>query len=473
MNPDAPRATAPKPTAPQRAAPKPAATASSLTVWQAAKEAIVPVVAYWACVLFAFAAFSAAVALSNGAGAEDIVILASLAFATFVGVAIGQALAFLRVRTWIVLSFGAICWIASIGFGVALSSMIGEAGAIVALVLFLLPIALSGGLWSLETHRALWATWLPLLYATSSVIIWSEARGTDAAWFAGDKWAIWDIVTVAVLGAVVLLVLVFLVARETHRLALWRRGPTAPLAPTLREQGAARPRLTLLSAVLLFGLAGALTVATAVVSPYLWRTGPGDRDGDGGDGQEQSQGQGDGQEEAPDEGENETMQKIGRAMKELAEQAVEAGQKAGGAVCSMLTLVLLAFLGTLVAWRPLKRLFLLRHLKDPFWSVPATTRIEQGWRLVEIALGDAGVHPRPGEDAAGLARRARPVLAKLSPVEVHGLEDAAEVADRVRFGLGVGPEDLEVMGRFSAWAIDTVWERLGDREQVRCMYRAL
>ena len=76
-------------------------------------------------------------------------------------------------------------------------------------------------------------------------------------------------------------------------------------------------------------------------------------------------------------------------------------------------------------------------------------------------------------DAAGLARRAAPVLAKLSPVEVHGLEDAAEIADRVRFGLGVGDKDVEVMQRFAAWAIDTVWERLGDGEQVRCMYREL
>jgi hypothetical protein len=120
-----------------------------------------------------------------------------------------------------------------------------------------------------------------------------------------------------------------------------------------------------------------------------------------------------------------------------------------------------------------KRLILLRHLRHPLWEVTATTRIENGWRLVEIALGDAGMFPIPGEDASGLARRAAPTLQKLSPVEVHGLPEAAEAMDRVRFGLGITPHDLEVMQRFSAWAIDTVWERLSDKEQLRCMYRGL
>ncbi|MFN7147569.1 MAG: hypothetical protein ACK4YP_27625, partial [Myxococcota bacterium] len=338
--------------------------------------------------------------------------------------------------------------------------------------LWLFPIALTGGLWSLETHRALWSAWLPLLFATSAVIIWAENTGQVGAWFAGDKWALWDIVSGGVLAVTIGLLLVFLVTRETHRLALWRRGPTAPLAPTLKEKGAARPRLTILSLLLLLAMAGGLAVMTALVSPYLWRTGdPGDRE---------SEYTYDAPAEAPakpppseEPGESEFLKRLGEQLSRMAEKATEAGSRAAGSICAMLTLLLLALIGLLLGYRPLKRLFLLRHLRDPYWDIPPTTRIENGWRLVEIALGDAGVHPRPGEDAAGLARRAAPVLARLSPVEVHGLEDAAEVADRVRFGLGVGPEDVEVMQRFSAWAIDTVWERLGDKEQIRCLYREL
>ncbi|HNH50083.1 MAG TPA: hypothetical protein PKY30_23800, partial [Myxococcota bacterium] len=104
---------------------------------------------------------------------------------------------------------------------------------------------------------------------------------------------------------------------------------------------------------------------------------------------------------------------------------------------------------------------------------PCSTRVEQGWRMVEIALGDVGVEPLPGEDASGLARRALPVLQQYSAVEVHGMAEAAAAADRVRFGLGVTPADVDTMERFSAWTLDTIWERLSEREQLKAMYRAL
>lgn len=451
---------------------RPHATASSLSVWQAMKEAAVPVLAYHACALVAYLSFTAASLVSSGIDGGAILLLIGLAVTVFTGILAGQVLAFLRVRTWIVLLLGAGCWLASFAMAMAGVAGLGTFGAIVALALWLFPIALSGGLWSLETHRALWSSWLPLLFATAAVLIWTESRGTVAAWFEGEKWAVWDIVSVAMLGTTVALLLLYLVTRETHRLALWRRGPTAPLAPSLREKGAARPRLTVLSVVLLGAMALFLTVGTALVAPYLWRTGePGDREGEGyGEPTEQT---GEAPQEQPPEEESELMRRIREGLQKMGEKAAEAGQKAASTICTLLTLLLLAILGLLIGYRPLKRLFLVRHLKEPLWSVPPTTRIEQGWRLVEIAMGDAGVFPRAGEDAAGLARRAAPVLAQLSPVEVHGLEDAAEVADRVRFGLGVGPEDLEVMQRFSGWAIDTVWERLSDADQVRCLYRNL
>lgn len=443
------------------------ATASSLSVWQAMREAAVPVLAYHLCCLFAFLAFSGAVMLSSGGDLVSVVILLALGVTNFTGIVVGQILAFLRVRTWIIVLFGAACWAGSIAFLAVGAAGLGEIGAVIALALWLFPIALTGGLWSLETHRALWSSWVPLLYATAAVITWSEYRGTVANWFAGDKWALWDIVSVGILGATVALLLLYLTSRETHRLALWRRGPTAPLAPSVVEQGASRPRLTFFSMVLLIGMAAVLTVATAIVSPYLWRTGDeGDREGQGPT-EEPAEA------EPSEPADSEFLRKMGEAIKEMGEQLVEAGSKSASSICTLLTLLLLGIIGVLIAYRPLKRLFLIRHLKDPFWTVPATTRIEQGWRLVEIAMGDAGVYPNPGEDAAGLARRAAPILRRLSPVEVHGLEDCAEVTDRVRFGLGVGPDDVEVMQRFSGWAIDTVWERLGDREQIRCMYRGI
>lgn len=444
---------------------------SSMTIWGQLREAAIPVAAYWALLLFCYGCFVFAVVVSQvqggGVGGDDVLMLVVIAAVCLGGAAVGQIMAFVRVRTWIVVAFGAVCW--TLGFGAIAAA--GEVGAILFLVLFLLPFALTGGLWSLETHRGLWATWLPLLLSVGATIGWIEnVTGGDEAWHAGNKAAIWDPVSFVFLGGSVLLTLVYLVTRETHRLQLWRRGPTAPLAPTLKEQGAARPRLTVFGCGALFVLAAGLTVATAIVAPYFWRTGPGD-DGDDGGGEPTEQPAEEPYE--PTEGESELMRRIGEAIEQIAQSAQQAGEQAGSALCTMLTIALLGLLGILIAWRPLRRLTLIRHLKDPLWQVPATQRIEHGWHLVEIALGDAGVHPHPGEDARGLARRARPVLEKLSPVEVHGLEDAAEVADRVRFGLGVHPADLDVMQRFSAWAMDTVWERLDDLQQLRCMYRGL
>jgi hypothetical protein len=437
-------------------------TESSLGLWGQLKEAIVPVAAYWLATIFGFSAFALVILLKEGGGLDDIIILGAFAISTFAGVAIGQFLAFLRVRTWLLLSLGGIMWVFwfTVGVGLASAGGGGVVGALMFCGLFLLPIALTGGLWSLETNRALWSTWLPLLYATGAVIVWAEATGLDEEWFAGNKWRIWDLVNLGVLGGSVALTLLFLVARETHRLALWRRGPMAPLMPSIEEKGAARPRVTFFGMLALAGLALALTIATAVVSPYLWRTGPGDREGETVEAPEEEE-----EYPPPEEGDGK--------LAEMLQKMAEAAKEAGAAVCTMLTVAFLAMLGMMIAWRPLRRLFTVRHLKDPYWEVPATTRVEQSWRLVEIALGDAGVHPLPGEDAAGLARRAGPVLRQLSPVEVHGMEDAAEVADRVRFGLGVSPKDVEVIERFARWAYDTVWERLGDGGQVRGMHRGI
>jgi hypothetical protein len=237
----------------------------------------------------------------------------------------------------------------------------------------------------------------------------------------------------------------------------------------VEERGVARPRLNILGFVVLFLLTCIVGCASAVVAPYLWRTGP-----------PECQGEHCLDESAPEQGDGDPQPDYEKPDFDLPPQVVEmlkkvgqAAQDTAGTICTLLALGLLALIGALLAYRPVKRLLVVKHLREPFWATPPTQRIEHGWRLVEIALGDAGVHPIPGEDAAGLARRAAPVLAKLSPVEVHGMEDAAAVADRVRFGLGVSAGDVDVMERFSRWVFDTVWERLDDGAQVSAMYRGI
>ncbi len=448
----------------------------SMTLWQGLKEAAVPVIAYQVVTIFTMTLFFASLfLLSPDVGGA--VMLAGIGAVVVLGVFIGQALALLRVRTWILLVFGGICWAMMGVMSAAMCAGSPVVGVFLFIILLFLPLAMTGGLWSLETNRALWSTWLPLVFTTGTILVWASKSGGVDRWESGAKWAVWDLLSLPALGATITMLLFYLVTRETHRLALWRRGPEAPMTPTMKERGATRPRLSFLGVLLVAGFSVVLTGATAAVAPYLWRTGP--QDGEGGS---QSQ-QGDesqskqSKRQKPEKGQGEQQQgeseDWGERAQEAGEKMVEAAKQAGGVMCPLATAMLLFALLIAAFWRPVRRTLTVRHLREPLWQVPATTRIENGWRLVEIALGDVGIFPRPGEDAAGLARRAAPALRKLSPVEVHGLEEAAEVADRIRFGLWVGPEDAATMRRFAAWALDTVWERLSQTQQLRNLYREL
>lgn len=437
---------------------------SSLSFWAQLRELALPVSLFWLAQIFSFACFSAAVLVSDGPDLKTLLLLGFLALIAVVGCGLGQAAALARLRTWTALLIGGGIFTIGIALDVGLFSLgLGEAGVFVMMVLLLGPPAVWAGMWSVETNRALWATWLPLIWMTGAIFVWSEEAGTDNSWLSVDKLAIWDFVSVPVLGGTVLLLLLYLVSRETHRLALWKRGRDAPLPPAKPERTASRPRLTLLSLLVLLAAGVVLTGTTALIAPYLWRTGEGDKpDGNAPPTSDSSL------EPAPptDFAGMERLQEMLQQMQKSAEQAAKA------TFISLMVLILLALM-LLIGWRPTKRLLLLRHLRDPLWTVSPTTRIEQGWRMVEVALGDVGVLPLPGEDASGLARRATPVLQSYSRVEVHGLAEAAAAADRVRFGLGVTPADVDTMERFSAWTLDTVWERLSEREQLSAMYRGL
>lgn len=452
---------------------------SSLSLWGQLREALVPVLTYWVWVALAFTSFCIALFLTGNTNSTDLTWMAAFAFGTFGGLAVGQLCAFLRVRTWVLMALGAAMWTVFFVFlaGGGTAIMGNEiVAAFVISVLFLGPVAMTGGLWSLETNRSLWSSWLPMVYTIGAALVWIEDKGGVGRWEQGDKFAVWDLVGLAFFVPSVACFMLYLVTRETHRLAMWRRGPSAPLRPSVEERGVSRPRVTFLGFILLGALTIGVAGATALIAPYLWRTGSQDGNGNGG-GEQREETEQERQarlkrEKEQMEGQPEPSQGNGE-MEKMVEQAVEAGKKAAGTICSVLSVALLALIGALLAYRPVKRLIVLRHLREPLTDVSPSARIEQCWRLVVIALGDAGVHSRAGEDAASLARRAAPLLKELSPVEVHGLEDVAEVADRVRFGLGVGPDDVAVVERFSKWVLDTVWERLDDKAQIAAMYRGI
>ena len=390
-----------------------------------------PALVYHAWVLVMLALFDVVILVLEGFAPGSMLILAVLSACTVAGVLIGQGLAIARLRGWFLGCSTALWYSATCTISVPLLAL-GAPGGIAWAILFLTPIFVSGGVWSLASSRALFAAWVPVIYGTGAIFAIVERDDGLSRWEQGDKWAIWDVSTAVILFLTIALLLVYLVQRERHRLHRWRFAPRSLLAGTVVEKGAARPRLTTLGWVAVVVLGLVLTAGTLFIAPYLFRTG--EREGSGeGQGQEQPQ-QG---EESPGSGGSGPGEEAG-------EQAERAGRALAQAVCpALIGLLLLA--GVLsIAWRPLRRLATIELLRRPPFPVSPTTRIRLGWRLIEVGLGDLGIERDPSVDASDLVRRHAGELRALD-AELHDrLVDAASIRDRVHYGLGIETGDVDL-----------------------------
>lgn len=369
----------------------------------------------------------------------------------------------------------------------------------------------------------------------SIIIAAEDITGSAARWFDGDKWAIWDLLTAPILLLGVALSVAYLASRERHRIYRWMTGQGAGNAVILRRvQGSAVGATasgcgTLVSAAL---LVMALTVGAGLLAPYLWRSAPaddghptesdrppsdkradsdGDRvpdeqelkdgtdphnadtDGDGlDDGREKRKGSDprdtdsddDGLKDG-DEGPNGTSPTdpdtdgdgVGDAEdpKEMPgdgldrQQLEETARQLGISLFFLLLLVLLTLLGLLVFGPPLRRSVLLESLRNPVVPTPPSERVAYAWRLCEIALGDLGIPREPGDTPQQLVRRAIDKLP--AGLNLESLEETAEIAARVRHGLGLDPTDEERARRNAEMAYQSVWEALGEWDKVRAIYR--
>lgn len=431
--------------------------------WQNLRLARGAIKAYLLLLLVTMGLFSVVVlTLTRSADTELVLILFGLWCSTFLGVALGQTMALLRIRSW-VLVLGTVIWGFGSGFlGVALAEL-GRYGVAFASFLGMVPFFLWGGLFSLRARRALAAAWLPLMYGVVAAIIIIEKQGKLSVWLAGDKHAIWDLTTLAVLAVTVTLLVIYLVWRERLRLDRWRQGPRALLPGSTPESAAAaRPRLALGGWILLVAMALALTAGLALTAPYMWRTGPAPRGDDDG-GTEY----------------REAKKKPSPQTKKGWDQLVEALEKAVKATVemvrrywSLLLLLLLFLLLLLAAQRPARRALYVRHLRRPFYSLPPTARIENNWRMVELALGDQGLHREHKETASSLCGRACKELRPDAELRDY-LQRAAAVRDRVTYGLGVGGSDVEEMKVLAELSYDKVRMLLPHAERWRSLFRKI
>ena len=185
--------------------------------WQRVRAVARPLVVYHLFLASMFGAFAVAV-MAKDPDPDGMMALGIFAAITWLGVLSGQAAALLRLRDWVLLSLWAFLWTFGLLFGAFASATAGAAGILVFAFVVLFPIFLLGGAWSLRAGKALSGAWVPLMYATGTAIIIAESNGRVADWLAGDKWAVWDLFTLSVLAAAVLLFLVYLDSRWVSRL---------------------------------------------------------------------------------------------------------------------------------------------------------------------------------------------------------------------------------------------------------------
>ena len=211
-----------------------------------------------------------------GVSAGDMGAMVGLLVATAVGHVAGNMLGLLRLRLMVVV-------VVFVGLFIG-ASVLGVALGPVAVFLIFGVLAALGGYLGVASRLDVVAAWYPLSFAVGGAIIWVNRHGALATFESGQKHAIWDGFTMVCLSGAVFLMLVFLATRNSLALTVWQEVGR----PQVGTDGGdpvtvARPGRG--SLLVLFVFTAIVLGATALLSPYLFRT----REAEGGD----ASGQGD------------------------------------------------------------------------------------------------------------------------------------------------------------------------------------
>jgi hypothetical protein len=374
---------------------------------QALRLALRPIVAYLVFCVGGFVALLGTIVYDEGfRGKEDGTMLLAIG-AGFVGILAGQLVGVLRARQLPVFVVGG----ATLALGFWLIATNGaDLPEEVSVPIFFFCFAFPCGLLSLQHRWELFASFWPAVGWIGAAFVLIDRQHRLADWRV-DKMLVWSPGPLVFLGLFLFLWLLYLASKQAVRVELWQSlsGAAARRIAKKPSVGAV-PRRNLLPIV---GLAIALFALVAVLSPYLFRTGPGKHDDGGGEPSHETP-------RAPDLDAEGLMKQL-RRMLDAAEQAA---------------VHLWPLLFLVVLYRPAKRALLKTHLLTPVVPTPPTERIENLWEYVRIAAEDAGVAPAPSDSVEQLLARIR--AANLGG---PGLSAAASIYARTRYGFTVAPGD--------------------------------
>lgn len=417
----------------------------------------------------------------SGASAETSLVLLGIVAACAVGHVLGNllGLAGLRLAPVVVL----------FGLLFAGAALFGAVAGTFALFVFVGVLAAIGGYLGIASRLDVVASWYPLSFSVAAAMVWINTHEKVDNFFGGEKHAIWDAFTLLCLAGGVFFMLVFLATRQSLGLTVWQEVGRRRGANELGSIAVARPGRGSLVVLLVF--TAVVLGATALISPYLFRSheaedGKGGRttqqhDGetkpkDGepkkkkppgkkkvakkkrqqghgekgyGQGQGEEQGQGDGQgqggsgqgedEDEDDDGSEPFSDPDTEGAKQAAAEAMAGAMQL---LAWLLAMVVALLLLLLVLVPPLRRVFLLRHLERPLWPVPPTSRVMNLWRRALAALEVVDIVPTPGEAPRDFAARAEREAAEQLGADAGALKEAAAVVENIDYaGRGLGAED--------------------------------
>jgi hypothetical protein len=417
---------------------------------QALRLALRPAIVYFVFTVGGMAALLGSVIWYEGTNKLLPIVLGCVA--GVVGILAGMLVAVLRARTLPVFAAGIACVTAA---SILIAMAHPPGGAEIAIIIVFFCFAFPCGMLALQHRWELFASFWPAVGWIGGVFVIINKEGRVSQW-EQDKVTAWLPVPLLFLACFLVLWLFYLSAKQAMRVELWQSlsGAVARRISKKAVVGAI-PRKNvvpmLIAAALLFGV-------VALLAPYLWRTGKGDREGKNGR-------TGDGQVEKPPEYGEGKEKKPGPSMdgEAIVEQMKELAKAAKNTAVHLWPLLLL-----LLLYRPAKRALLSTHLLTPVVPTPPTERIDNHWEYVRIAAEDAGVVPAPSDSVEQLLTRIRekrlggPALAR-----------AAEIYARTRYGFTVGRGDPLAMRQHAIDAGKELRVNLGAWDYVKNLWRPL
>jgi hypothetical protein len=393
-----------------------------------------------------------------GADEELLALLPILVGASTVGVALGNLLALLRLRGWVVQS---VVWFAIVALTCTVAIAAGPhvAGGAIA---FLTSVGCGHA--AMQRRALLTTLWIPAVCWVGAMLTVIDQHGGVRQWEAGLKDGVWDPTALALLGTLVALYFAFLAGQARYHHAVWAAGAT-DTPTTVTEHHKSHPRgLSRRGALALVLLTLLVTASVAAVAPYLWRTGA--RDGHHpGDGVSDPRGRNRRQPGDPDRPGRRAPRPDAQALRDALRRAA---RKARGQAEDLFPFVPLFFLN-----RPVRRWWRLRRLRRGGRAEEPTKRALRRWEYVTVALGDVGLRVLPGDTVDELVAKVSAQRAAKGLPPIPELGAAAAEVDRVRFGLGIPAGTLEALEAHAVRAYEAIRAPMTRWQQVACWWRRM